>query len=160
MTIASWKSLYFPISAEAGSNDLKTAVSLDLLKYTGSDQQILRHYNLERPLNTTWLTNLDGIEDPQLMYHGGNCHLCSWAKKQCKILNPNPNPYHQNGLNLFCDYCPLPIKCGRAYNSDWYHFIETGDTTRLITTLSRILINNDIEDLVKIHTLSQPLQIE
>jgi len=154
MAFNDWAKIYFPISVEEGSDSLYTAIALSILKYSGSDPQTLLKYNLERKPNTKVLINVDGVKNEQMLYDCSHCHLCEWAKKQHRLLNPDMYP--TNHAIPFCDCCPLPLKCGKSYSSAWYHFMETDDTEPLIQALSKALFDNNIEDLVKKEHLALP----
>lgn len=141
MAYAHWAAIYYPVEARFGCNSLVTALTLSILKYSGSSPEILKQYNLVRK-GINLQTNWQG-QPSHSIYNSEHCHLCKWAKKQRHIKCPDDNEF-----SSYCLECPLPLKCGSHLHSPWAIFIDTGDNEPIVTALIQALANNNIDDLV------------
>lgn len=141
MAYAHWAAMYYPVEAKVGCNSLVTALTLSILKYSGSSPTILKQYNLLRRSKN--LQNNRKGQPSYTIYNSEHCHLCEWAKRQRHIKFPDDTEF-----SSYCLECPLPLKCGAHLNSPWAIFIDTGDNQPIITALIQALANNNIDDLV------------
>lgn len=137
MAYSHWAAIYYPVEAKFGCDSLVTALTLSILKYSGSSPTILKQYNLKRIS-----THLKGREF-HTIYNSKHCHLCEWAKRQRHLKFPDDNEFES-----YCLECPLPLKCGSHSHSPWAIFIDTGDNEPIVTALIQALANNNIDDLV------------
>lgn len=141
MAYSHWAAMYYPVEARFGCDSLVTALTLSILKYSGSSPQILKQYNLVR--KGKHLQNDQQDQHFHTIYNSEHCHLCEWAKKQRHI------KFHDDTeFASYCLECPLPLKCGSHLNSPWAIFIDTGDNEPIVTSLIYALANNNIDDLV------------